>query len=135
MARLFTGYSTVDIINPGNVRFYDIELVKRDIKNHFMTRKGERLMQPNFGSIIWDLLFDPFEKSTKDLIVNDSKRIIGEEPRVKLLALSVQEYEHGLGLTFLLSFEPNGVTDSLFLAFRRELTPSSSSDFISEDEF
>lgn len=129
---LFTGFSTVGVVNPGNVRFYDHELIKRDIKNHFMTRKGERLMQPNFGSIIWDLLFEPFEKSTKDLIVNDCKRIISEEPRVQLIELTVQEYEHGIGVNCLLSFEPNGVKDSLFLAFRRELSDGSPTEQIKE---
>jgi phage baseplate assembly protein W len=40
-------------------RLTDIELVKRDLLNHFQIRKGEKLMNPNFGSIIWNMLFEP----------------------------------------------------------------------------
>lgn len=128
MARNFIGYSTTGVTDPGSVRYSDVEIVKRDIQNNFMTRKGERLMNPNFGSIVWDLLFEPLDKANRDLIVNDSKRIINNEPRVRLLDMNVQEYEHGYGITFLLSFEPDGVQDSLFIAFKRQLIPGEVSD-------
>ena len=40
-------------------RLYDIELAKQDLLNEIYTRKGERVMEPEFGSIVWELLFDP----------------------------------------------------------------------------
>jgi phage baseplate assembly protein W len=36
-----------------------------NLKNLLLTRKGERIMQPNFGSAIYDLLF---EQNTSDII-------------------------------------------------------------------
>jgi len=133
VGKYFVGYSTTGVKNPGSVRFYDIDIVKRDLMNHFMTRRGERLMQPNYGCIVWDLLFEPYEGSTRDRIVNDCKRIINADARVKLVDMTINEYEHGLGVAFLLDFEPDGVRDSLFLAFRKSLTNDSNNTII-EDE-
>ena len=51
MATIFKGFSTVDKIR-APYSLFDQELIKRDLLNEFHTRKGERLMKPNFGSII-----------------------------------------------------------------------------------
>jgi len=50
----YKGFSSVNASNFGN-KLFDFDLIKQDILNHFNTKKGERLMNPNFGSIIWDL--------------------------------------------------------------------------------
>ncbi len=52
----FIGYSSVDR-KFGNFTLKDVELAKRDLLNHFYTRKGERLGEPEFGSIIQDMVF------------------------------------------------------------------------------
>lgn len=39
-------------------KLYDIDLVKQDIINHFYIRKGEKLENPSFGTIIWDMILD-----------------------------------------------------------------------------
>lgn len=120
--KYFVGYSSFQVTNPSNVRFYDIDLVKRDLMNHFMTRKGERPMQPNFGFIGWDILFEPVTQSNRDLLINDAKRLIATDPRVEFLDCKVTEYEHGITMDFLLNFKPENVTDTLFIPFKRELT-------------
>ena len=58
MAVLFKGFSTVDK-NRAPYTLTDTNLIKRDLLNHFYTKKGERVMRPNFGSIIWDMLMEP----------------------------------------------------------------------------
>ena len=55
MATIFKGFSTIDKIR-APYSLFDQELIKRDLLNEFQTRRGERLMKPNFGSIIHDLL-------------------------------------------------------------------------------
>ncbi len=83
---LYKGYSSV--ANTGiDTALFDLDLVKQDLLNHFHTRLGERVGRPNFGSIIWDLLFDPGDSRTETLVIQDAQRIIGEDPRVTLLEL------------------------------------------------
>ena len=48
---LYRGYNTVDN-QTTKTRLEDEELIKRDLINHFNIRKGEKLMRPDFGTII-----------------------------------------------------------------------------------
>ena len=48
---------------------YDFELIKQDLINHFHIRQGEKLSDPGFGTIIWDMLFEPFTSDVQDAIV------------------------------------------------------------------
>ena len=85
-APVYSGYSSVANTEI-ETRLHDLDLVKQDLMNHFHTRIGERVGRPNWGSIIWDLLFDLGDSRTEALIVQDAKRIFGEEPRVKVLSI------------------------------------------------
>ena len=121
--KFFIGYSTVNKSIP-ETRLYDIELVKRDILNHFMTKKGERVMNPNFGSIIWDLLFEPYIDSNRSAIVDDVKNIIGQEPRVELVDLSVTDGDYSITVEVLLNFKPYNLTESLYATFIKNNLPT-----------
>jgi len=88
--RKFKGFSTVER-NYGNFKLYDVDLAKRDLLNELYTRKGERLMSPHFGSIVWDLLFDPLHEEVVDKIRDDCQRIVTKDPRWKLINLDVTE--------------------------------------------
>lgn len=83
---LYRGYSSTgsDSINTA---VQDMELIKRDLLNHFQTRIGERVGRPGFGSIIHNLMFNPGDDRTEALVVQDATRIVSEDPRVELLEL------------------------------------------------
>ena len=51
-SQFYKGFSSLDQTT-SNSKLYDFDLIKQDIINHFNTRKGERVMNPTFGSIIW----------------------------------------------------------------------------------
>lgn len=121
MARLnkvFVGFSTVGKRIP-NTRMYDIELIKQDLRNHFMTRKGERVMNPNYGSIIWFLLFEPFTESIKQQVLSDVERIIRSEPRVEIVNIDLSSTDYGLTLNVLLNYKPFNITDDLYIEYVR----------------
>ena len=84
---IYRGYSTV-ANSEISTNLFDLDLVIQDLLNHFNTRIGERVGRPRYGSIIWDLLFDPSDSRTEALVVQDAMRIIQEEPRVKLLEMT-----------------------------------------------
>lgn len=86
---LYKGYSSFEFQNKKTFRIIDIELVKLDILNHLFTRIGSRVMMPNFGSIIPDLLFEPLDDETIELLEDDITRVINFDPRVALLDLRV----------------------------------------------
>jgi len=113
---LFTGFSTFKRNQNNNV-LEDIELVKRDLLNHFHTRLGERVMYPEFGSIIWDMLFEPMSEANVVAIRDDVDRIIRSEPRVQLQNLDVVEKQHGLELRLSVLYVGFNVVDTFEVDF------------------
>jgi phage baseplate assembly protein W len=92
---IYRGYNTVNN-NTTKVRLEDAELIKRDLLNHFNIRKGEKLMRPDFGTIIWDALFEPLTEDLRDAIVEDVLEIIKYDPRIVADRVLVDEYENGI---------------------------------------
>lgn len=103
---LFVGFSTQEIQGRRGWTFTDIELVKRDLMNHFLTRRGERVMFPTYGSIIWELLFEPFTESIRQAIIDDATRIINLDSRVEINDINVRVSENGILVAFELLFVP-----------------------------
>jgi len=118
--RTFRGYSTVDKTH-GNFKLYDIELVKRGLLNEFYTRKGERLMAPEFGSIVWDLLFDPMTPDVVEMIKSDSERICKRDPRLELLRTDVSESEKTIIVAIQLKFIPTSTITELLAVYQRDI--------------
>lgn len=73
------------------VRLHDIELAKQDLLNEIYTRKGERLMNPAFGSIVWEMLFDPLTDQSQIDIRNDMIRIVKRDPRWNLIEVNSRQ--------------------------------------------
>ena len=112
----FTGFSTVGKVT-APYSLTNVELVKRDIQNHFATPLGSRVMLPAFGTRIYEMLFDPFDEYTKNAIIEDAITVIGAEPRAELVAIDAYRDEHALSLLITLLFKPEQVTDDLYVIF------------------
>jgi phage baseplate assembly protein W len=113
---MFKGFSTIDKAR-APYTLIDKELVKRDLLNHFHTRKGERLMRPQFGSIIWDLLMNPEDDLTEDLVKEDIERIIDTDPRVDLIDTSIFILDHTIRAEVTLTYRGINDEDILYLEF------------------
>lgn len=112
----FVGFNTVGQPNPP-YNLNNIELVKRDLENTFATPLGSRVMLPNFGTKIYDYLFDPFDEYTKDAIVADAVNVIQSDPRVELVSIDVFQEDQALNVIMVLLFKPESITDNLFVTF------------------
>ena len=116
---IFKGYSTVDV-RFGNVVLEDIALAKRGLLNHFYTRKGERLGQPEFGSILPDLVFEPLDDLVIDLVEDDVRDIIDNDPRWILNNLDVRVGTHSITCVVNLTYRDTATVDELYLEFTAE---------------
>jgi phage baseplate assembly protein W len=114
--KMYKGFSTVNT-NTENYNLYDFELIKQDLFNHFYTRQGERLMQPNFGTVIWDLLFEPLTPEIKEVILNNVNVIINYDPRIKAENVIVTGYDQGIQIQCTLTFLPYNIQQTLQLTF------------------
>jgi phage baseplate assembly protein W len=102
-----------------NFKSYDIELVKQDILNHFYIRKGEKLENPNFGTIIWDIIFENFTPQVKDLIAKDVEEIINYDPRVAVNAISIDSTDQGIRIEADITYLPFNVAERMRFNFDR----------------
>ena len=114
---LYNGFSTYN--RPKHFRITDFELVKQDLINHFNIRKGEKLMNPDYGTVIWDTLFDPLDDDTKNVIVQDVKRIIGSDPRIGAQNVIVTQFESGIQIEIDLIYISTNQRNLLSLSFDR----------------
>lgn len=114
--KMYKGFSTVNT-NTENYNLYDFELIKQDLFNHFYTRQGERLMQPEFGTVIWDLLFEPLTPEVKDVILKNVNAIINYDPRIKAENVVVTGYDQGIQIQCTLTFLAYNIQQTLQLRF------------------
>jgi phage baseplate assembly protein W len=120
MPILYRGFSTQT--NGKKFRLTDFALVRQDLINHFHIRKGEKLMNPDFGTIIWNVLFEPLTEEIRQLISSDVKKIVGYDPRLLVDRVIIDEYEHGIQIEIDLRFVTTDQRDILKLKFDREST-------------
>ncbi len=112
----FRGYSSVGTSFLSPTR-YDLDLARQDLLNHFNTRKGERIMLPEFGSIVWDMLFEPLDQTTIRLIDEDVRRIIKNDPRWSLQNVTISEGPNALNIEVIVTYLPSEETVTLPLTY------------------
>lgn len=115
-SQMYKGFSTVSA-DTENFKLYDFSLIKQDLLNHFYIRQGERLMNPRFGTIIWDMLFEPLTEQTKDLILQNVNEIVNYDPRITANNVIVTQYESGLQIECILTYLPYNISEKLQLQF------------------
>jgi phage baseplate assembly protein W len=74
-------------------------------------------MRPDYGTVIWSLLFEPFTSAIKDQIIADVTRIANSDPRANALQIDVIEQEYGILLEITLEYSGSDQTDVLKLSF------------------
>jgi hypothetical protein len=112
----YKGFSTVSAASE-NSSLFDLELIKQDILNHFHVRQGERLMNPTFGTIIWDILFEPLTEDLKQVVTKNVTDIINYDPRVKADQVIVTAYESGIQIECILTYLPYNISQSMRISF------------------
>ena len=100
-----------------NFKLYDINLVKQDLINHFYIRKGEKLENPEFGTVIWDMLFEPFTPEVKEIIAKDVETIINYDPRFAVTEINIDSTDQGMRIQADLVYIPFNINERMTLNF------------------
>jgi phage baseplate assembly protein W len=115
-SRAYRGLSTVGK-SVGNTVLYDLELIKQDLINHLHIRQGEKLENPEFGTIVWDLLFEPLTDQLKEAVAQNITEIVNYDPRIQVDRIVVDEYEAGIIIECELTYLPYNITEQLAFKF------------------
>ena len=100
-----------------NFKVYDFECVKQDLINRLSVRKGERVENPEFGTIIYDCLFEPFTEALRDQIIEDITANLNADPRLSTENILVTEADHGIAIQATIKYIPLDITEKLQFKF------------------
>ena len=100
-----------------NFKVYDFECVKQDLINRLSVRKGERVENPEFGTIIYDCLFEPFTEALKDQITEDITANLNADPRLATEEIQVMEVDYGIAIQATIRYIPLDITEKLQFKF------------------
>ena len=100
-----------------NFKLYDFEVAKQDLINRLSVRKGERVENPEFGTIIYDAIFEPFTEALKDAIVEDVTANLNADPRIATEEILVTEADKGIAIQATITYVPLNITEKLRFNF------------------
>jgi phage baseplate assembly protein W len=90
----YYGFNTID--QNKKFRLEDYELVKRDVLNSLLIKQGEKPGRPDYGTNVWNIVFEPMTDEIMREIEREIKRTVGQDPRIKIERLSVFPKENGV---------------------------------------
>jgi len=111
----FKGFSSK--ADKQSFKVYDFECVKQDLINRLSVRKGERVENPEFGTIIYDCLFEPFTEILRDQILEDITANLNADPRIATEEILVTEADHGISIQATIKYIPLNITEKLQFKF------------------
>ena len=114
--KMYRGISTVNESN-SSFALYDMGLIKQDLLNHFHIRQGEKLENPEFGTIIWDILYDPLTDEVEQALKRNVEEIIDADPRIRATAIVITPFESGIQIEVELEYIQYNISERLKLTF------------------
>ncbi len=120
LTHYYKGFSTVNPDNRGST-LYDFNLIKQNILNHLNTRKGQRVMNPKFGTIIWDILMEPLTLQVRNALTKDIEEICTFDPRVYPTQIQINEYEQGYVIDIILVMKNTDQSEVIKLTFDQKI--------------
>lgn len=118
--QFYKGYSSLTPAN-ASVKLFDLELIKQNIINTFYTRRGERVMNPNFGTVIWELLMEPMTPAIRDVLNDDIKQICNSDPRAVPVEMSLTEYPTGFIVEVTMKLKGSDQSSPMRLTFDQNI--------------
>ena len=100
-----------------NFKLYDFEVAKQGLINRLSVRKGERVENPDFGTIIYDAIFEPFTDNLKEAIVEDVSSNLNADPRISTQEILVTEADKGIAIQATITYVPLNITEKLRFNF------------------
>jgi phage baseplate assembly protein W len=119
-SKSFKGFSSR--ADQNNYKLYDFQLVKQNLINRLSIRKGERLENPELGTIIYDVLFEPLTQDLKQAILDDITTNVNADPRLSADNILVSQSDHGISVQVDLTYRPYNITEKLVFGFDENST-------------
>lgn len=118
MAQTFIGFNTQNQFKKFTLTGF--ELIKRDLLNAFNIRQGQLPGRPEYGTVLWDFLFENQVEELQRAIESEVQRVAAGDPRINISDVQVFPQENGILIQLELTVVPS--TDAERLAIFFDLT-------------
>lgn len=111
----FVGFSTI-----GQQKKFTLtgnDLIKQDLLNAFNIRTGQLPGRPEYGSRVWDYLFENQVERTQKEIEREIQRICGGDPRLQVTQLQVAPQQNGILIQLEITILPTTDAERLAIFF------------------
>jgi phage baseplate assembly protein W len=108
MAQRFIGFNTQGQFKKFTLT--DFALIKRDLLNAFNIRQGQLPGRPDYGTVLWDFLFENQVEELQSSIEQEVQRVAGGDPRIFIS--DIQAYPQRNGILIELQLQIVATTDS-----------------------
>jgi phage baseplate assembly protein W len=98
----------------------DSELVKRDLLNGLNIRQGQLPGRPQYGTLLWDNLFESQTNETTKAIEAEIQRIAGYDPRIQIISTEIFPQENGILIQIQLAIVPSTAAQQLAIFFDQQ---------------
>lgn len=114
----FIGFNTQDQYKKFTLLDYD--LVKRDLLNGLNIRQGQLPGRPQYGTVLWDNLFENQTNETTQAIQAEIQRVAGYDPRIQIVGTEVFPQENGILIQIQLVMVPSTTAQFLSVFFNQQ---------------
>lgn len=98
----------------------DTALVKRDLLNAFNIRQGQLPGRPQYGTALWDNLFENQTNETTAAIEKEIQRVAGYDPRLQIVSIDIFPQQNGILIQLELAIVPSTDAEKLAIFFDQE---------------
>jgi len=98
----------------------DEALVKRDLLNGLNIRQGQLPGRPQFGTTLWDNLFENQSPALVTAIENEIQRVAGYDPRIQVFETQIFPQENGILIQVQLAIVPSTTAQQLSIFFNQQ---------------
>lgn len=98
----------------------DFELIKRDLLNAFNIRQGQLPGRPQYGTILWDYLFENQIEAVQQGIQSEVQRVAGGDPRIYISNVNVYPQTNGMLIELELQVVATSNSEILNIFFNQE---------------
>lgn len=101
-----SGSTVKPIIIGKKFRLVDQPLVIQDFVNALSIRKGEKVGNPQYGTTLWNFVFEPNTSDMQMQLENEIRRVAAQDPRMILNTVKAYPQENGILLEVELAVSP-----------------------------
>jgi len=115
MAQTFIGFNTQRQYKKFTLTGFP--LIKRDLLNAFNIRQGQLPGRPEYGTVLWDFLFENQVEELQRAIEAEVQRVAGNDPRIYISDVQVFPQENGILIQLQLTVVPSTTAEQLAIFF------------------